>query len=317
MALRKGLLDEVLHTRPLVSAGGVGIGFEPGSVGQKLTFWSKPMADAFKRPNLDEELKNKVSAYPFDRIRGVRMRPRTWLLGDETQNMNYELLKCLINRTEKHSKFVATGDVGQSDIILKTSSRCGLKMILDGIEYKKRVEEDVTQTVVGEVSNPNDKDCVSIQQLNKTVNVVELRHSLRNPDGTTVRQWLEQLPEDLKKAAMLTSGGRVIHVQEDQEVAPVFASFAGVDNLGTAACRPGRADCRYKMRVVGGSEVDAQARATFRKRNGFEPMYENENITSNMLEGIYVLVSGAPCVAYSMCGARRGASAKVGMHYID
>ena len=98
---------------------------------------------------------------------------------------------------------------------------------------------------------------------------------------------------------------------------PVFASFAGVDNLGTAACKPSRTDCRYKMRVVGGSEVDAQARAAFRKRNGFEPMYENENITSRMLEGIYILVSGAPCVAYSMCGARRGASASVGMHYIN
>jgi hypothetical protein len=36
IALKEGLLEEVLHTRPLVSAGGVGIGFEPGSVGQKL-----------------------------------------------------------------------------------------------------------------------------------------------------------------------------------------------------------------------------------------------------------------------------------------
>ena len=38
MAHRKGLPEEVLHTRPLVSAGRVGIGFKPGSVGQKLAF---------------------------------------------------------------------------------------------------------------------------------------------------------------------------------------------------------------------------------------------------------------------------------------
>ena len=78
---------------------------------------------------------------PFDRIRGISMRPRTWLLGDEAQNMSYELLKCLINRTEKHSKFVATGDVVQSDIAIKQNSRCGLKMILDGIEYKRHTED--------------------------------------------------------------------------------------------------------------------------------------------------------------------------------
>jgi phosphate starvation-inducible PhoH-like protein len=77
MALKEGLLEEILHTRPLVSAGGVGIGYEPGFVGQKLVFWSKPMTDAFNRLNLDEELKSKVNAYPFDRVRGISMRPRT------------------------------------------------------------------------------------------------------------------------------------------------------------------------------------------------------------------------------------------------
>ena len=46
------------------------------------------MADAFKRLSLDEELKTKVNAYPFDRVRVISMRPRTWLLGDEAQNMN-------------------------------------------------------------------------------------------------------------------------------------------------------------------------------------------------------------------------------------
>ena len=318
LALRKGLLEEVLHTRPLVSAGGVGIGFEPGSVGQKLSFWSKPMADAFKRLNLDEDLKDKVSAYPFDRIRGVSMRPRTWLLGDEAQNMNYELLKCLINRTEKHSKFVATGDVGQSDITLKGSGRCGLKMILDGIAYKKGIEDDMVNGTAKDTLEPNDKDYVSIQQLGQTMKVIELQHSLRNPDGTKVRQWLEQLPAELKKAAKLASAKRITNISQQKPcVVPVFASFAGVDNLGNAVCQSNRQHNKYKMRVVGGSEVDAHARAAFRRRNGFEPMYENEKVTSVMLEGIYVIVSGAPCVAYSMCGSRRGLSAKLGRYYVN
>ena len=157
MALQKGLLEEVLHTRPLVSTGGVGIGYEPGSVGRKLVFWSTTMTDALNRLNLDEELKSKVNAYPFDRVRGISMRPRTWLLGDEAQNMSYELLKCLINKTEKHSKFIATGDVGQSDIVLKQSSRCGLKMILGGIEYKKHTKDKSMENNSNAVK-PNDPD---------------------------------------------------------------------------------------------------------------------------------------------------------------
>ena len=147
-------------------------------------FWSRPMTDAFNRLNLDEELKSKVNAYPFDRIRGISMRPRTWLFGDEAQNMkimNYELLKCLINRTEKHSKFVATGDVVQSDIVIKQNSRCGLKMILDGIEYKRHTEDKSMENNSNSIK-PNDPDYVTIAQLDKTMKVIDLKHAIRNPD---------------------------------------------------------------------------------------------------------------------------------------
>ena len=247
------------------------------------------------------------------------MRPRTWLLGDEAQNMSYELLKCLINRTEKHSKFVATGGVGQSDIVLNQNSRCGLKMILDGIEYKK-AKEDQSMENNSNAVKPNDPDYVTIAQLDKTMKVVDLKHAIRNPDGHKVRQWLDQIPDDLKEAAKLVKTGQITAVQDTEathNMVPVFSAFSGVDNLGHATCKPPDTGCRYKMRVIGGSEVDAHARAAFRRRNGFEPMYENETVTSDMLKGIYVLVAGAPCVAHSLAGKREGQSAKVGMHYID
>jgi site-specific DNA-cytosine methylase len=123
------------------------------------------------------------------------------------------------------------------------------------------------------------------------------------------------LPGELKQG---TAKGRVTTVKEALQAlnqVPVFAAFAGVDNLGHAVCKPYGLKCKYQMRVVGGSEIDSQARSAFRRRNGFEPFYENETVTSDMLKGIYVLVSGAPCIAYSLCGMRRGLSASVGTHY--
>ena len=315
LALRKGLLQEVLHTRPLVSAGGVGVGFEPGTMGQKLSYWTKPMTDAFKRLDLDSELQSKVSPYPFDRIRGISMKPRTWLLGDEAQNMSFELLKCLVNRTEKHSKLVATGDVDQSDITLKPGSQCGLGMIVTGIKKKEAETEQGNNAR----AHDNDKGHITLEQISETACVIELKFNLRNSEGRAVRKWLEQLPAELKKDAKMTSVGRVTNVQQGTEKTrvPVFSAFAGLDNLGHAACKCNDRNSKHEMRVVGGSEIDAQARAAFRRRNGFEPMYENENVTADMLKGIYVLTAGAPCVAYSTCGNRRGLSAKVGTHYVN
>ena len=46
-------------------------------------------------------------------------------------------------------------------------------------------------------------------------------------------------------------------------------------------------------------------------------MYGHSTITPKMLRGVHVVVSGAPCVAYSRARARRGRTFKLGMIYID
>ena len=316
LALQAGLLEEIIHTRPLVSAGGSGIGFEPGSVEQKLSFWSKPLTDAFKRLNLDDSLRDKVKPFPFDRLRGISMRPRTWLSGDEAQNMYFQLLECLINRTETRAKFVATGDVKQSDMELKKGMMCGLEMILTG--WKQTTEDGTTK----------------YKTIRDSVVVVELHNSLRNPGSLDVRKWLQQLPQQLKEMAKIKGqntryeketnnqtpevSGKLTSVSEsctNPSAVPVFASFAGVDNLGHAVCNLGTEDS-YRVVVVGGSEIDLRARNAFRMRNGFEAMYEHQSIKASMLRGVYMVVSGAPCVAYSLAGARKGRSSKLGLMYI-
>jgi site-specific DNA-cytosine methylase len=110
---------------------------------------------------------------------------------------------------------------------------------------------------------------------------------------------------------------KITEQRTNEATIPVFASFAGVDNLGHAVSNAGTTPGKRKVLVVGGSEIDIRARATFRTRNGFEAMYEHATVTSIMLRGLYIVVSGAPCVAYSRAGARRGRSSKLGMIYID
>jgi site-specific DNA-cytosine methylase len=162
--------------------------------------------------------------------------------------------------------------------------------------------------------------------------VVELRNSLRSPMSHDVRKWLQQLPQQLKDTIGIKKCNdsdsigtkqvnarlnKITEQRADEITIPVFASFAGVDNLGHAVSNAGTKSGKRKILVIGGSELDIRARAAFRARNGFEAMYEHSTVTSEMFGGIYIVVSGAPCVAYSRAGARRGRSSKLGMMYID
>ena len=74
LALAAGVATRMQHTKPLVSTGGTGIGFERGSVGDKLQFWTKPTRQAAERvartTGISEEaLNSQVEAWPIDRTR--------------------------------------------------------------------------------------------------------------------------------------------------------------------------------------------------------------------------------------------------------
>ena len=81
LALCEGITTKLLHAKPLVSAGGVGIGFERGSTTDKLQYWVRPTKMAMDRvvemEKIDPQLLNKaVESYPIDRARGLRRKSR-------------------------------------------------------------------------------------------------------------------------------------------------------------------------------------------------------------------------------------------------
>jgi PhoH-like ATPase len=120
-----GKYKKILVLRPTVSAGEE-IGFLPGSLEEKMKPWMKPIHD-----NVEFILKDKSSDedtskadYLFDSktieidaisfIRG-RSIDNCFIIIDEAQNLNKNLIKLLISRAGSKSKVIVAGDIDQID----------------------------------------------------------------------------------------------------------------------------------------------------------------------------------------------------------
>jgi phosphate starvation-inducible protein PhoH len=121
LMLAAGLSTKMYHTKPLVSAGGQGLGYERGSVADKLAYWTRPTQQAAARvaeqQGVDAEtLASQVEAFPIDRARGISVPKGEWMIADEMQNAYSPLFICLMTRAETGAKVVLCGDPQQSDL---------------------------------------------------------------------------------------------------------------------------------------------------------------------------------------------------------
>ena len=71
MAVEMGLISKVRHSKPLVSTGGAGLGFERGAMADKLKYWCAPAREAMERIEMQEIHRARVESFPIDRVRGV------------------------------------------------------------------------------------------------------------------------------------------------------------------------------------------------------------------------------------------------------
>ena len=93
--------------------------------------------------------------------------------------------------------------------------------------------------------------------------------------------------------------------------APIFASFAGMDLLGMGLRRTFTAG-----KCVGGSEWNNSARLLFRREHGFDPFEDHENVPDYAYKHMFMVTTGAPCVAFSRAGSQKGQSDKRGIYYV-
>ena len=126
-ALRDNRVDNIKLIRPMVAVGG-DIGFLPGSAEEK----NAPFSDALR--GAVEELigkiqlskyvdEGKISFMPISFIRGCTLE-NTIIIGDEVQNLEFNVVKSLITRIGVNAKMILTGDESQRD--LQTREKCSL-----------------------------------------------------------------------------------------------------------------------------------------------------------------------------------------------
>lgn len=113
-------IDRIIITRPMVEAKGENsLGSLPGQVNEKLGLWVLPMIDIFERVLGKEKLEaymesGKIKMMPVGYMRGISLK-NSYLLVDESANLNITLAKLVVTRLGEASKIVVCGDPIQQD----------------------------------------------------------------------------------------------------------------------------------------------------------------------------------------------------------
>jgi phosphate starvation-inducible PhoH-like protein len=118
-ALKKGLANRIILTRPAVEAGEA-LGFLPGDLAEKVDPYLRPLYDALHdllRFEKVSDLMHKgiIEVAPIAFMRGRTLND-SFIILDEAQNTTSEQMKMFLTRIGFNSKAVITGDITQIDL---------------------------------------------------------------------------------------------------------------------------------------------------------------------------------------------------------
>jgi len=118
-ALREGVIDRIVMTRPAVGVEGEQHGFLPGNLVAKMEPWTRPLLDVMREYYRPQEIAAMIDDQVVEIAPLAFMRGRTfknsWIIADEMQNATPAQTKMLMTRIGSNSKIVITGDVEQAD----------------------------------------------------------------------------------------------------------------------------------------------------------------------------------------------------------
>ena len=111
--------SKVIVFRPLYAVGGQDIGYLPGSETEKMSPWSAAVTDALEAiagPEVVDEIIHRelLEILPLTHIRG-RSITDAFIIVDEAQNLERNVLLTALTRIGQNSKVVLTHDVAQRD----------------------------------------------------------------------------------------------------------------------------------------------------------------------------------------------------------
>lgn len=118
-ALKGGLVDKIVITRPLIAVDEEELGFLPGSIANKMDPWTRPIFDIlgefYTANQVQTMVKNGViEISPLAYMRG-RTFKKAFIIADEMQNSSPNQMLMMLTRIGEASKLVITGDLKQSD----------------------------------------------------------------------------------------------------------------------------------------------------------------------------------------------------------
>jgi phosphate starvation-inducible PhoH-like protein len=117
--LRRGSIQKIVLTRPVVPVEEEELGFLPGTLNKKMDPWTRPFFDIFLEyyPQRDIDFMlgaGVIEISPLAYMRG-RTFKRAFVIADEMQNSTPNQMLMLLSRIGDGSKMVVTGDLKQSD----------------------------------------------------------------------------------------------------------------------------------------------------------------------------------------------------------
>jgi len=118
-ALRTGLTERIVLTRPAVGVEDEQHGFLPGTLEEKMAPWTRPLFDVLREYYSTRDVlamleEGTIEISPLAYMRG-RTFKNAWIIADEMQNATPGQMKMLLSRIGENSKIIVTGDVEQAD----------------------------------------------------------------------------------------------------------------------------------------------------------------------------------------------------------
>lgn len=134
--------EETIVTRPIIPVGKE-IGFLPGSLSEKMSYWLSPFYDAISviMKDGDERMRGQegfeqiqhqgiLDVQAISHIRG-RSIPDSFIIVDEAQSLNQLEIKTILTRAGEGSKIVLCGDPSQIDSPYLDEYSNGLAYVID------------------------------------------------------------------------------------------------------------------------------------------------------------------------------------------
>lgn len=158
-ALQAKQVNRIILSRPAVEAGEK-LGFLPGTLGEKIDPYLRPLFDALHDMIDAESIPRLMQSGVIEVAPLAFMRGRTlndaFVILDEAQNTTPEQMKMFLTRLGFGSKMVITGDITQND--LPNGQRSGLSIIreilgeVDDIAFMDLTAEDVVRhRLIGDI----------------------------------------------------------------------------------------------------------------------------------------------------------------------